>query len=312
MAEAVVETRDLAKSYGERRAVDGVTMTVEPGEIYGFLGPNGAGKTSVIRMLLGLVPPTDGRYAIFGEAFGTRSPALRRRVGALQEKPRAYPDMTGRDYLRFFGELYGVAETKRRAAELLDHVGLAEAADLPIGTYSRGMQQKVCIARALLHDPELLVLDEPASGLDPRGLLEIRELLASLKARGKTILLSSHHLSETERLCDRVGIMDRGRLVAEGAVDEVSRALGGRAYVIELDRPRPKVVAWLRGLSFVTRCKGEGAEIEVEVTEDRPDTRVALAVEANTAGGVVLSVQKRRASLEDVFFQLTKGRETTQ
>ncbi|WP_309085666.1 ABC transporter ATP-binding protein [Chelativorans sp.] len=304
-----VETQALTKRYGGLLAVDAVSLAVPAGAIYGFLGPNGAGKTSVLRMLLGLLPPDGGSFHVLGIPFGTRGAALRRRIGALQEKPRLYPDMTGLDYLAFFGRLYGLREPQSRAKKLLAKVGLAAHADLAAGAYSRGMQQKLCIARTLMHDPELLVLDEPASGLDPRGLAEVRELLLALRGEGRTIILSSHHLSETEKLCDRVGIMSRGRLVAEGTVDAVSRQLRGLAYAIELGpgSAAEAVATRLAALPFVASASAAGEAIEVELAEEVPEARAALARAAIDAGGIVLSVTRRRATLEELFLALTRS-----
>jgi ABC-2 type transport system ATP-binding protein len=202
-------------------AVKDLSVRVEPGEVYGLLGPNGSGKSTTLKILLGLVSPTRGQTKVFGEDSAlVRS---RKDVGFVPENPYFYKFLSGAETVRFFGKLSGMGgvELENRVKELLELVGLSEAADRRVGSYSKGMLQRIGLAQALVQDPGLLVLDEPTAGVDPVGSREIRDLILSLKARGKTILLCSHLLSQVQEICDRVGILARGRLVREGRVEDL-------------------------------------------------------------------------------------------
>jgi ABC-2 type transport system ATP-binding protein len=222
----VIEARGLTKRFGSRIAVDGLDLCVRPGEIYGFLGPNGAGKTTTIRMLLGILDPDAGAVAVCGRLVRRSDRAGRHLVGAVAEVQHLYGDMSCGEYLRFFAALYGLRRTKARAAEVLDLVGLADRAADRAADLSKGLQQKLGLARALLHDPPVLILDEPVSGLDPHGIREVREIICRERARGRLVFLSSHVLSEVERTADRIGILRDGRLVFEGPVGGVSARYG--------------------------------------------------------------------------------------
>ena len=225
----VVTTDDLTKRYGDVLAVDHLSLRIEPGEVYGFLGPNGAGKTTTMRMLLGLVAPTSGSAEVLDAAPG--SPAGLERVGALIESPGFYPFLSGRDNLRIVAKHAGVSEAG--IDQILDDVDLIDRAHHRFGTYSQGMKQRLGVAAALVKDPALLVLDEPTNGLDPGGVVQMRDLIRRLGDGHRSVLLSSHMLGEVEQVCDRVGVVRRGRLVAEGTVDELravlSRARGSGA-----------------------------------------------------------------------------------
>ena len=218
----VIEARGLTKRFGTRTAVDDLDLTVGPGQIYGFLGPNGAGKTTTIRMLLGILHPDAGTVQICGWPVRRGDRAARHLVGAVAEVQHLYGDMSCEAYLRFFAALYRIDRAHARVAEVLEIVGLSDRAhDLAVDL-SKGLQQKLGLARALLHDPPVLVLDEPVSGLDPHGIREVREIICRERDRGRLVFLSSHVLSEIERTADRVGIMRRGRLVFEGSIADVT------------------------------------------------------------------------------------------
>ncbi len=206
------------------RALQGLSLGVAQGQVYGFLGPNGAGKTTTMHVLLGFIEATAGTARLFGE--DVRKTIARRRIGYLPEHPDTYRFLTGRELLRMAGRLFGLSRAvlNPRLAELLALVGLETAADRRLATYSRGMLQRIGLAQALINDPDLVILDEPASGFDPLGRIRIREIIGALRARGKTVFFSSHELSEVERVCDRVGILAAGRLVAEGRVAELVKA----------------------------------------------------------------------------------------
>jgi ABC-2 type transport system ATP-binding protein len=216
----VIEAQGLTKRFGSRIAVDGLDLTARQGEIYGFLGPNGAGKTTTIRMLLGILQPDAGTVQICGRPVRRDDRAARRLVGAVSEVQYLYDDMSCQEYLRFFAALYRIDRV--RAAEVLDEVGLADRADDRAVDLSKGLQQKLGLARALLHDPPVLILDEPVSGLDPHGIREVREIICRERDRGRLVFLSSHVLSEVERTADRIGIISRGRLVFEDSIAGVT------------------------------------------------------------------------------------------
>jgi ABC-2 type transport system ATP-binding protein len=211
----------LTKRFGARTAVDGLDLHAGPGEIYGFLGPNGAGKTTTIRLLLGILAPDAGTVQVCGRPVRRGDRAARYLVGAVAEVQHLYGDMSCAAYLRFFAALYGIDHARARVAAMLELVGLGERALDRAIDLSKGLQQKLGLARALLHDPPVLVLDEPVSGLDPHGIREVREIICRERDRGRLVFLSSHVLSEIERTADRVGMIRQGRLVFEGRVEDV-------------------------------------------------------------------------------------------
>jgi ABC-type multidrug transport system ATPase subunit len=298
MSEAfVIETSDLGKRYGERIvAVDRLTMRVRRGEVYGFLGPNGAGKTTTLRMLLGLVRPTSGAARVLGFAPG--SPEALARTGALIEAPSFYPFLSGRDNLRVLARHAGAPETRIERA--LAEVDLTARAGDRFRTYSQGMKQRLGIAAALLKDPELLILDEPTNGMDPAGMAEIRSFIRRLGHGNRTVVLSSHLMTEVEHVCDRVGVMSRGALVGEGTVDELR---GRESLWVRVD-PLPaaeRVLRALRGVDAVERIDG-GLRVGAEAATAAEINRAL--VEAGVAVG---ELRPARASLEEVFLELTEA-----
>jgi ABC-2 type transport system ATP-binding protein len=252
-AVAAIELRGLVKDFSvglrgvKLRAVDHLDLRVEPGQVYGLLGPNGSGKSTTIKMLLGLLEPTAGECRVFGVP-GARVEA-RRNVGYLPEAPYFYRHLTGRELVRFYGRMCGVEKgaLPARIDETLAVVGMSEAANRRVGTYSKGMLQRIGLAQALVHDPRLLILDEPTAGVDPVGSAAISELILKLKAQGKTVLITSHLLGQIEDICDRVAILDRGRLILEGAVQELIGRADRQALVIETLPPAEleELRAWL-------------------------------------------------------------------
>jgi ABC-type multidrug transport system ATPase subunit len=295
----VIEADDLGKRYGERIvAVDGLDLEVRRGEVYGFLGPNGAGKTTTLRMLLGLIRPTTGTALVLGATPGT--PEGLGRLGALIETPTFYPYLSGRDNLRVLARYAGVPE--KRIVTVLDEVDLAGRAGDRFRTYSLGMKQRLGIAAALLKDPELLILDEPTNGMDPAGMAEMRPFIRSLGQGDRTVLLSSHLMSEVEQVCDRVGVISRGRLVGEGTVDE----LRGRETLLLRAEPldeAERLLGSLRGIDQVARDDG-GLRIAVEPAAAATINRALVE-----AGIAVSELRPERASLEKVFLELTNEAE---
>ncbi|HZK05108.1 MAG TPA: ATP-binding cassette domain-containing protein [Actinomycetaceae bacterium] len=311
MSELAVASAGLTKRFGHQTAVDGVDLAVPAGAVYGFLGPNGSGKTTTIRMLMGLVRPTAGECGILGEPMPAAGREVLARVGALVEGPAFHPHLSGRANLVRLdsADLRANPRTSRaRVAEALDRVGLAAAAGKRFRAYSLGMKQRLAIAGALLQPRDLLVLDEPANGLDPQGTREIRRLVGSLAADGTTVLISSHLLSEVQQMCDHVGIMSRGRLLAQDGIARLLDDVGGR---IRLMTPDPGVAhGVLEALGFgdiETAEAGDGAAV---VTARRPASDGAGPTEDVVAALVGGSVRVREfravhANLEDVFVQLT-------
>src|SRR5215813_2153887 len=232
MGETVLRTYDLTKQYDARRAVDQLNLEVRRGEIVGFLGPNGAGKTTSIRMILGLIAPTAGRVELFGQDLATKHAQLLPRVGALVETPALYGHLTGRDNLRAVGAVLGGVPLQR-IETVLGQVGLQARQKDRVRTYSLGMKQRLGVGIALLHNPDLLILDEPANGLDPAGMVQMRDLLHGLAAEGKAVFLSSHLLFEVQQICSRVIVLNAGKVVADKLVEDLTRGQG--EFVVRVD-----------------------------------------------------------------------------
>jgi ABC-type multidrug transport system ATPase subunit len=291
----MIRTRGLTKNFGGFLAVDAVDLDVREGDRYGFLGPNGSGKTTVIRMLLGLVYATSGEIQVLGQRMPARAAEVLPRVGSLVEGPSAYPHLSGRANLALIDASGAGARRDRKAriGAALDQVGLGGIDGRAVGKYSLGMRQRLGLAAALLRRPRLLILDEPANGLDPRGIRELRDLLAGLSEAGTTIFLSSHQLTEVEQLCSRVGVVDRGRLVLQDDLDAL-RAPTGRVLVRS---PEPgRAEAELDGQ--VSSRDGDA----LLVTEADP---AALNARLVGAGIPVSEITPERRSLEDVVLSLT-------
>jgi ABC-2 type transport system ATP-binding protein len=301
--ETVVEVRGLTKRYGDHiTAVDRIDMTVRRGEVYGFLGPNGAGKTTTLRMLLGLVAPTSGDIGVLGQRPGT--PESLARVGSLVEGPAFYPYLSGRHNLRVVAR-YGGIPARRiddRVDEVLRTVDLVGRADDKYTTYSLGMKQRLGVAAALLKDPELIVLDEPTNGLDPAGMRDMRRLIRELGTEGRTVLLSSHLLGEVQQICDRVAVINHGRIVTEGTVDE----LRGDAELLVAATPSDVARARLEEMPEVETVETADGTLRVRVDE----RHTALVNQALVDAGVaVTELRRAERQLEDVFFEITQSPE---
>jgi ABC-2 type transport system ATP-binding protein len=298
----VIEIEGLRKEYRRRRshtvAVDGLDLAVPEGGVFGFLGPNGSGKTTTIRCVLGLARPTKGSVRLFGESVPEGLARSVRRVGAIVEAPALFPTMSGRENLRLLGAIDRIG--RRRVDEVLAEVGLAERAGDAVKKYSLGMRQRLALAAALLKDPALLILDEPANGLDPAGMRSVRELLRRLADEGRTVFVSSHLLSEIQQTCDRVAILSRGRCVTHGTVAEVSAAAGhGVALLV--------TVADLAGALTVLDRAGIAAErAEGHLRVAVPATEAArISRTLGEQGHWVSDLRPDERSLEDLFLEIT-------
>jgi ABC-2 type transport system ATP-binding protein len=303
-----IETRALTKHFGGILALDRLDLVVPQGSIFGLLGPNGAGKTTTIRILTGLARPTAGSASVVGIAVDLDQPELRRRLGYLDQDPRFYSWMKGRELLELVGRLHGLAssELRARVAEMLERTGLTPAAERRIGGYSGGMRQRLGIAQALLHRPQLLFLDEPVSSLDPEGRRDLLALIADLRGEA-TVVFSTHVLSDVERICDRIAILDRGRLVTEGPLDQLLAAHARPIYRLApapgQDAQVAALVDRLRAAPWATEVSIENDVVRVVVSD--PDAASAEILSFVVATGVVLdSFERARPTLEDVFLEL--------
>jgi len=302
----MIRTVGLGKKYGDFWAVRDLNLNIRKGEIYGFLGPNGAGKSTTILMILAVLRPTAGQFYLFGNQISGSMIESRRKIGAVSENQHLYLEMTMREYLNFFGELYRVRNRMGKIEELAERVELADVLDKRLRAFSRGMQQKVGIIRALLNDPELLILDEPISGLDPMGIHQVRSLIEEENKKGKTVIISSHMLSEVEKLCDRVGIINNGKLLAEERMANLAQRLAGWIELdVELPEERHQAADLLKGLDFVIGISGEGRFIKIRVKTDR-DYRHDVVRSLISQGLVPVGIQAKPMSLEEVFVAITK------
>ncbi len=299
--ESAIKIEGLTKEYLNKttgqmvRAVDDLHLEVYRGEIFGFLGPNGAGKTTTIKMLLGLIFPTKGDAWIFGKPIGDVS--IKRQIAYLPESPYFYEYLTGRQVLDFYARLFGVpaGERKKKVDTLLDMVGLSRDGDKTLRNYSKGMLQRIGIAQALINDPELLFLDEPTSGLDPMARIEIRDLIIRLKQQGKTVFLSSHQLLEVELICDRVSILNRGKLLKAGKLDELLPS--GRVEIVAENVSDDGVIAKIRDAGGVVQR--QDGRIVVQQPDDASVNRVVDII--RSANGTIRSLTPQRRTLEELF-----------
>jgi ABC-2 type transport system ATP-binding protein len=295
-----ISARGLVKVYGDVTAVDRVDLTVEAGDVYGYLGPNGAGKTTVLRMLLGLITPTAGEVRVFGRDPLADGAAALQGVAGFVEAPRFYPYLTGAKNLELLAALDGDGAAGR-IGEALDVVELTDRAKHRVGGYSHGMRQRLGVAAALLRNPKLLLLDEPATGLDPAGMRDMRALIARLSLSGTTVLLSSHLLAEVEELCNRVAIVRTGRIVFEGALDDLKRTAGGDWRLRTTHDERAAAVC--RDQPGIGDVRVSPLELRFTGTEE---AAAALSVALVEAGLAIRALAPHAATLEDLFFRLTE------
>jgi len=301
MMEFAIETNGLSKFYGDVHAVDSVNLRVKPGEIYGFLGLNGAGKTTTIRALLGMIRPSLGNVKVLDQAVGPHGRGPWARVGHLVENPSAYPELTVRENLEIARRLHGKSDASATSS-IIERLGLASYADRKAGTLSTGTLQRLGLARALLHGPELLILDEPANGLDPAGVVEIRELLESLaREKGVTIFMSSHILTEVDRLATRIGIIHKGRLIEELNTDRLEQLRARKLIVQARDMEGAKQAILKAGLHLM-EAKDHSLFLDEMRAVESPDEVARLLV---NAGMPPTRLAVEQENLEEYFLRLT-------
>ena len=307
----VIETKDLVKRYGSLVAVNELNLKARADTVHGFLGPNGAGKTTTIKVLIGLLKADSGSVNVLGQEIGWDKPDVRSRIGYMPELPKLPKHLKGRELLDVYGRMYGMTkeERKRQVPELLDIVGLSERGNDLIGKYSKGMQQRLGLAQALLNAPELVILDEPSLGLDPVGMVEFRDLMKEMAKEGITIFLSSHLLHEVQQVCTHVTIINKGVVLASGTLKEISSKVKGPIRIeVEVDKVSETVIEKVRELPFVEDVSREGKTLLIEV-KTRDDVRSEVSQAITAGGGVVISMNLKGESLEDVFMDLLGTRE---
>lgn len=305
----MIRVKGLTKRYKKLIAVDALTLEIGRGKVFGFIGPNGAGKTTTIRMIATLLMPDAGSIEVDGLDTVQYPLEVRRRIGYMPDSFGVYDDMLVWEYLDFFGAAYDLPAKRRRAmiGEVLELVNLAHKRDTPVQGLSRGMKQSLCLAKTLLHDPPVLLLDEPASGLDPRARIEFRELVKELRRMGKTILISSHILTELADFCTDIGIIERGTLIVSGPVADMSQRLrSSHIYHLRVRNDADGALRTLLELPFVVAAACEAGWLRVQLGEDAEDAGDAVTALVH-AGFSVIACEAERSDLERIFMQVTEG-----
>lgn len=310
--EPVIETVNLTKRYGSLIAVNNLNLSVEASTIHGFLGPNGAGKTTTIKILIGLLKPDEGSAKIFGDRLGWDKPNLRSNVGYMPELPKLPKHLKGKEVLDIYGRMYGMSkgEREKQVPTLLNLVGLKERENDLVGKYSKGMQQRLGLAQALLNEPKLVILDEPSIGLDPVGMVEVRDMIKGLVSEGITVFLSSHLLHEVEQICTHITIINKGVVMVSGTIKQISSKITGSLTIeVEVDKLSEAVITNVQKLSIVKDVNRDGKKLLINL-KTREDARSEVSQAIASAGGIVISINLRGESLEDIFLNLVdKDRE---
>jgi ABC-2 type transport system ATP-binding protein len=311
---AMIETVNLTKKYGELTALNNLNLTIEEGDCYGFIGPNGAGKTTTIKVLATLLKPTWGEARIDGKVIGYQNREIRPRIGYVPDFMGAYEDMVVQEYLEFFAAAYNINGKQRTqvVGDVLELTDLGYKHDAEVNALSRGMQQRLSVARVLLHDPKVLLMDEPASGLDPRARVEIRELLKELRRMGKTILISSHILHELAELCNVVGIIEQGELIFSGQVGEImARARMGRVVQVGVEERTDQAAELLKKVPGIIKValtqEDRGLVIHCTIDEKLGISLSDIPSRLITAGFRVRQMSEEKVNLETAFMRLTRG-----
>ncbi|MDA8189639.1 MAG: ABC transporter ATP-binding protein [Dehalococcoidales bacterium] len=302
----MIRTNKLTKQFDSRVAVDAIDLDIHDGEVFGLLGPNGAGKTTTVRMLSCLIAPTAGEAFVGGFKVGRDDNQIRRTIGILTESPGLYERLSAWSNLEFYARLYEVPpdNCKRQVEKYLSMLGLWARRNEAVGSFSKGMKQKMAIARALVHEPRVLFLDEPTSGLDPEAAKMVRDFVEELKEEGRTIVLCTHNLDEADRLCDRIGILKQ-HLIQVDTPDNLRQMLYGRRTVIQLKSASPKVLDSIGRLGFASSVRQEGQSVIVPVARPEEQNPVLIRTIVD-AGGEIIFVTEQRASLEEVYLNLIK------
>ncbi len=307
----MIEIKGLTKRYGKFNALEDLNLTLNEGTVFGFVGANGAGKSTTFLILATLLQPTSGDVFINGVNVREKPSEVRKMIGYMPDFFGVYDQLKADEYLDFYGASYGIPEAERKVLipQLLELVNLTHKRYDYVDLLSRGMKQRLCLARSLIHDPKVLILDEPASGLDPRARVEMRDILKTLKQMGKTILISSHILPELAEMCDEIGVIDNGRLIAHGSVAEIQDKLRGeRVITIRLAGPSDKSISFFEEDPFISNIKqmevGEGITFSYKGTEE---DQVGLLKRAILRDVPILSFMEHVTNLEDVFMEITKG-----
>jgi ABC-2 type transport system ATP-binding protein len=302
----MIQVAGLTKDYGSRRAIEDLTFDAEKGEILGFLGPNGAGKTTTMRILCGFMPPTSGQARVAGYDIIDQSLEVRRRVGYVPETVPLYPDMTAYDYLKFMADLRHLKNAEDRVDHVLEIVRMEERADGYIGNLSKGLRQRIGLAQALLHEPEVLILDEPTIGLDPAQIRDVRNLIQDL-GKERTVLLSTHILSEAQQVCDRVLIINKGHIVTEDSPEQLqARLTGAQRVVIKVQGDTDGLESLMLNVPGVTAVNGNvDGDFDVEIAPGK-DVRPEVARAVVSADYDLLEMRSVGLSLEDIFLELTR------
>lgn len=300
---------NLYKNYGSFQAVSGLTLHIPKGDLFGFVGPNGAGKTTTIRIVCGLLKATSGNIQINGINAGENIREIKKHIGYVPDFFGVYDNFKVKEYMEFYGSMYGMytRDIEKLTDDLLDLVNLRDKKEIYVDTLSRGMKQRLCVARALLHNPTLLILDEPSSGLDPRARVEMKELLMNLNKMGKTIIISSHILSELSEMCSSIGIMNRGRLITAGRMEDIMQQMtGGNKINISVKTNMETAVRIVK--EFADVSVQSVMEHELIITCNGGDEEVSAMIGQMIANGVILTgFKKEEGNLESLFMQLTGG-----
>ena len=307
MADFILEAVDLHKSYGDLQAVNGITIRIEQGEIFGLLGPNGAGKTTTISMLTGLLEPTSGNVSVEGMELRPNAYDVKAKIGLVPQELALYPTLSARRNLQFFGRIYGIRGQKlrERVAEVLDLVGLSERADEPISAYSGGMKRRINIAAGLLHKPSILFLDEPTVGVDPQSRNAIFEGIEALNKDGMTILYTTHYMEEAQRLCNRVAIVDEGKIIALDTPSALIASLGGGVIIIGIDGAQSEsIIDPISNIDQVKSITGKDGSYVVE-TRQLQEALMGVLDHTKKINARITSLELLEPNLESVFLQLT-------
>jgi ABC-2 type transport system ATP-binding protein len=307
----VIEIMELTKRYGKFTALDSLSLQIEKGTVFGFVGQNGAGKSTTFSILATLLAPTSGTAYINGYNVQKDTKMVRRQIGYMPDFFGVYDQLKADEYLHFYGASYGIplVERQKLIPQLLDLVNLTHKRDSYVDLLSRGMKQRLCLARSLIHDPEVLILDEPASGLDPRARVEMREILKELKSMGKTILISSHILPELAEMCDTLGIIDGGKLVAEGSVSDIQAKLQGeKMIIVKMMEGLEQAIAFFEDDPYVSKLIRREEENSLQfIYRGSSEEQTVLLKKAILHQLPIISFSEVETNLEDVFMEITRG-----